>query len=464
MLGVCAAFLCLTWQATAPTASSPLDAILQPVDAEANLEISVHVELLDGTVLYDFQGQDKKRLASNNKLFTTAAALLALGPEYHWHTQVFLDEDVLQIVGGGDPSLRRLGERDAGAEFLDALVQRLRARGVTELSRLEVDFHYFSPPSRHPQWPQDQLQQVYCAPLSAFSVAGGCVEVVRESGKVFLQPLVGAGMRWHFSKSKGKQFSAWWGSQSQQLVVAAGQDSRDQKLRLAVQDPYLFSMAWLQTGLQQRGISVQNVDSSQLHEQVGPLLLNWESVWSLAEVLVVTNKKSDNFLAETLFLTLGQEQFGQGDFAHGAQAVKQVLTEQFAHTWSFSQADGSGLARSSHTDLNTATAQELCLLLREMAERPQGALFFDTLPVAGVEGRLAQRFTEPIFQPQRVHAKTGFIRGASSLSGYLLLPDGQVAVFSFLVNFDPAKNKNTNNRRFKRLQEDFLAALLRLSS
>ena len=80
------------------------------------------------------------------------------------------------------------------------------------------------------------------------------------------------------------------------------------------------------------------------------------------------------------------------------------------------------------------------------------------------EFRSPARFRESVFQPQRIHAKTGFIRGTSALSGYLLLPDRRIAVFSFLVNFDPAKNRNTNNARFKVLQEEFLAALLREES
>ena len=95
-----------------------------------------------------------------------------------------------------------------------------------------------------------------------------------------------------------------------------------------------------------------------------------------------------------------------------------------------------------------------------MGESEQGAVWFDSLPVAGVEGRLKARFGNQVFQPGRVHAKTGWISGASALSGYLLAGDDDVLSFSIVVNYQPDGSPRTNNARFKALQEDILEQVL----
>ncbi len=67
--------------------------------------------------------------ASNNKLFTTAAALAKLGAQYRIRTSVYGDSDspnvaTLRIVGRGDPSLT--------TAQLVTLVQQLRQRGFSK--------------------------------------------------------------------------------------------------------------------------------------------------------------------------------------------------------------------------------------------------------------------------------------------------------------------------------------------
>jgi D-alanyl-D-alanine carboxypeptidase/D-alanyl-D-alanine-endopeptidase (penicillin-binding protein 4) len=61
------------------------------------------------------------------------------------------------------------------------------------------------------------------------------------------------------------------------------------------------------------------------------------------------------------------------------------------------------------------------------------AAFYDSLPIAGVDGDLRRRMAEP---PTRgnVHAKTGYIGNVRSLSGYVNDAEGNLLVFSFMVN------------------------------
>ena len=60
----------------------------------------------------------------------------------------------------------------------------------------------------------------------------------------------------------------------------------------------------------------------------------------------------------------------------------------------------------------------------------------------------------------RVRAKTGWVRGASSLSGMVELPSGATRWFSILMNYDPSRNGL--NKDLKKLQERIVAAAVGL--
>ncbi len=71
------------------------------------------VTALDGAPIYSLNENQLFQPASNAKLFTTAAALALIGPDYRFKTQVVASGDLdkrgvlhgdLKLVGGGDPS------------------------------------------------------------------------------------------------------------------------------------------------------------------------------------------------------------------------------------------------------------------------------------------------------------------------------------------------------------------------
>jgi D-alanyl-D-alanine carboxypeptidase/D-alanyl-D-alanine-endopeptidase (penicillin-binding protein 4) len=447
--------------------TAPLTAIVQPIDAERYIEVGARVETLEGDVVFDFHGDRTLALASNNKLWTTAAALLALPSDYRWHTRAFLSAGTLRVVGGGDPSLRLIGERDVPEEYLASLAAELQRAGVSELKRLELDATFFGTEWRHPLWPQDQLQQTYCAPVSGLSLNGGCTQVQYQNGQLATVPPLGGAVQWRGREKKYDSLSAWLGNSDFQIHARPPKNGRAATVEFAMKDPVQVFAVWMRTGLQRYGISVaevvvlnQEAVLASPTEQV-TLLHDWPSVWTLAEVVVACNKVSDNFLAETLLKTLGHELLFAGTYAAGREAVHLAFRNKGLSDLQFQQADGSGMARRPSDPVNTSTPANLCLLLREMVSKEQGAFLFDSLPIAGVEGKLQSRFRGAVFQPQRVHAKTGFILGASSLSGYLLTPDDQILVFSIVVNFDRGRNRNTNNARFKKMQEQLLERLLK---
>jgi D-alanyl-D-alanine carboxypeptidase/D-alanyl-D-alanine-endopeptidase (penicillin-binding protein 4) len=60
------------------------------------------------------------------------------------------------------------------------------------------------------------------------------------------------------------------------------------------------------------------------------------------------------------------------------------------------------------------------------------AVFYNAMPIAGVDGTLEDRMKGTPAQGN-VHAKTGSISAARSLSGYVTTADGERLIFSILT-------------------------------
>ena len=148
----------------------------------------------------------------------------------------------------------------------------------------------------------------------------------------------------------------------------------------------------------------------------------------LSDDIRVINKVSQNLHAEILLRLLGRERGTAGTVEGGLEVLRQFLTQAGIASDQYAFYDGSGLSRQ-----NLVTPHAIVQLLRYAASQPWGATYRSTLPVAGVDGSLAERLTSPSLQ-KRVSAKTGSLGGVRALSGYATTKSGQPVVFSILSN------------------------------
>ena len=448
----------LALAALAP-AGAAQDAYVRSVHAEPGVELGVTVQDLDGRSVYDFRGGEPMVLASNVKLLTTAAAIAELGPDYRWHTELRLEGDQLWIRGGGDPSIRATPAGDHAAALLDAVAAALEERGG--VAGLVLDDRAYDRERFHPLWPRDQLSYDYSAPVSALAVAGNVLELkIGRDASLRLDPPLGAGVDLARRPRAGRAFSAvWTGDLSLRL---SGDLAKPATGRLAMREPVRVFGEWLRQGLAARGLPVGPARLVEDGEPApeGPPLLRHPSAWTLRDAVLLANKESDNFVAETLLRTLGQERLGQGSADAGARAVTAALEELGVNTAGLRLSDGSGYARGGEPPANAAPPRLLCQTLRAMAGHEHRELYFDSLVIGGEEGRLARLFPDPVFQPRRVRAKTGWINGSSSLSGYLQA-GGEVLVFSIVINYERDGTRRTNGKRFREVQERILRETLR---
>jgi D-alanyl-D-alanine carboxypeptidase/D-alanyl-D-alanine-endopeptidase (penicillin-binding protein 4) len=72
-------------------------------------------------------------------------------------------------------------------------------------------------------------------------------------------------------------------------------------------------------------------------------------------------------------------------------------------------------------------------VLDAMRRHPDFKVFYEALPVAGVDGTIRNRMKQTTAQGN-VRAKTGTLDKARSLSGYVTTADGRLLLFSALCN------------------------------
>jgi D-alanyl-D-alanine carboxypeptidase/D-alanyl-D-alanine-endopeptidase (penicillin-binding protein 4) len=140
------------------------------------------------------------------------------------------------------------------------------------------------------------------------------------------------------------------------------------------------------------------------------------------------DRQSDNFYAEMLVKVLGAAERSKGTTWDGTRVIRAELRSRDVPMRGVVISDGSGL--SAHDRL---TARAVARLLRSALSDPKiENAFVDSLPMAGVNGTLADRMTSgPAYR--NVRAKTGTTDSASALSGYVR----SRYVFSILMNGSP---------------------------
>jgi len=162
----------------------------------------------------------------------------------------------------------------------------------------------------------------------------------------------------------------------------------------------------------------------------------------LATILELTNSPSDNFFAETLLKDLGARFGSDGSTATGAAVVRATIAERLGLHPQLN--DGSGLSRADHT-----TAADIVTLLEHMQTDP---VFTDSLAIAGVRGTMQHEMvgTRAV---GNCRGKTGTLSDVANLVGYCTAANGDKLVFAFLENA-------LTNSDYGHLQEDLMGEAL----
>jgi D-alanyl-D-alanine carboxypeptidase/D-alanyl-D-alanine-endopeptidase (penicillin-binding protein 4) len=413
--------------------------------ADTSIQI---VELDTGRVVAQRNPNMAIAPASNMKLFTTAAAIDMLKPSFEVTTGVYVRGQVdptgtlngdVRIVGRGDPTIGgRFHDGSATAVIQDWAADLKRAGIKTVNGNLVFEHGYFDSEYIHPTWPADQLTAWYEAPIAAFSMQEGCVEVrVLPSGAggqcvVQLEPPTSYVQVQNSCRTgRGLPFiTRHRGSNT--VIVRGGVPARSgaTEVFITVENPNHYFAAVTNETFQRSGIRI----TGQIVLTPRDARTDWRLVTKhstpLSILVFVINKKSQNHYAEQVLKMIGAETRRDGSWAAGNAEVKEWLTTKIGVPANeFVPADGSGMSRN-----NRASANAFVTLLRYMWKSPWREEFVSSLPYTGdPDSKFGNRLRKPPFARQ-VYAKTGYISGVIGLSGYVHAQSGKVYAFSFLFN------------------------------
>lgn len=395
--------------------------------------------------------------ASNMKLFTTAAALIKLGPDYRFRTVLYRTGEIsdagiltgnLVIRGCGDPSL--CGRYNDGriTKVFEDWADSLKAAGITTITGDIIgDDNYFDDEIMGAGWAWDYQSDWYAAQISALSFNDNCVDIIFTAGDS-----VGSLATYRLEPAtdyvqvesrvttveEGKDAEIFYdrkrGTNEVEITGTITIGEKDKCDWFSVENPTLYAAYVLREVLISKGIEVQgksrDIDdiTDFSYQQTDGLQLTIHESPPLKDIIHTINKVSQNLYAELLMRTLGARFGAAGNGPEGAKVTADVYARMGINPNFLGLADGSGLSR-----YDLITPMSMVTLLRYMRNSRHGDIFYNTLPIAGVDGTIAKRMKGTAAQ-HNVRAKTGSLDRVRALSGYVTSKDDEEFVFAMIVN------------------------------
>jgi D-alanyl-D-alanine carboxypeptidase/D-alanyl-D-alanine-endopeptidase (penicillin-binding protein 4) len=331
--------------------------------------------------------------ASNMKLTTAVAVLGRMGPAARLQTRVFTTgtrsgstlNGSLFLAGGGDPSFSAAefsAKRFHGVSGLvNDLAAAVRAAGITRVTgRVYGDESKFDRVRTAPFWRPEYWRD--CPPITALSLNQGWVRY----GSAYSY----ANQALHAATVFRSQLAA----HGVTVVGSAG-------------------TAWRPAG------------ATQIATELSP---------PMYRLVAQMDIPSDNFHAEVLNKDVAVARGLRGTTANGRYVTRNYLTSLGVNMTGARLYDGSGLSYG-----NRISSRQVLGLLIAASRQTYAWWLKASLPLAGISGTLRDRMTSgPAHANAR--AKTGTLRDASALSGYVTTANGHRVVFSMIMNHGPYLN------------------------
>src|ERR1700723_2396654 len=395
--------------APAPPLQDRIAAVLSAPDLARGFWGIEVVSASTGKLLYSQNSEKLFTPASNTKLFTTAAALALIGPDYKFRTTVETTGTLdrygrlhggLGPVRHGDPNLSgrelpydlKTQRNDDPIQALEALADALVQKGVKFIDGdIVADDSYFAFERYGEGWSQDDLVWADGAPVSALTVNDNVVFVnilpadrPGEKAFVSIKPFAdyyridnrivttpaGTGRKFFVNREPGSTVVTLWGN----LPL----DDPGTTEALAIEEPAEFAAGLFRQLLEKRGIVIYGHDRTR-HTELASLstftataiapsrggnedpprpldrlvksdqpvtLASYESK-PLTDDVRVINKISQNLHAEILLRLLGRERGNAGPVEGGLEVVRGFLTQAGISNDQYLFYDGSGLSRQN---------------------------------------------------------------------------------------------------------------------
>jgi serine-type D-Ala-D-Ala carboxypeptidase/endopeptidase (penicillin-binding protein 4) len=388
--------------------------------------------------------------ASNQKLLTGACGLLFFGPDYRFKTRLYKKGVVDNGILRGNLVIRGTGAIELTARYtddfdrkkeilgsrLDAFAGRIKSAGISRIEgNVVVDASAWT----------DMAGNAHYPAAGSVTFNENTLEIQVADKKVtFIPEAV-----FHFKiiaveKAGGQEKIQVNVKPTDTILVntTAGSTNYWRIDTISAEDYYRKNIVH---ALEQRGITITGSDCA--HEASEELLFELEGI-PVSEYVYRMFTDSDNVRAELLFLNLGYSLYGKANYDSACAACTTLMKNNGILADNGTIADGSGLSRE-----NKISAKNLTGLLRFMNKNKNRDAFRNSLAVSGLTGTIKDKFSAQELTG-RIHAKSGTLDDALTLSGFAETAKGEV-VFSFLANHVEDRKKTW------KLYEDILFCIVK---
>lgn len=401
--------------------------------------------------------------ASTQKLVTALAALLELGPDFTFKTELFMTGSIRKQHLNGDLILRMSGDPSFTETQLNNLFNALYKKGIREIKGdIIIDTSIFSGHDKASGWSWNNLTSCYNAPPSASIIDGNCFFVDVISAKKI-------GGLAHLKKQKDYpvsingdvttidskdnvddkycEFNVEYEDKNQYFLTGClKQNKNPVTLVFAIQDGTEYLTQFIKKFLTKHKIkligkikeSKKNVIST-----TKTTLIASASSHKLPILLNKMLKQSDNMIADTIFRTIGAHYYKtSGTWQNSSAAVKEILNNKAnIDLENIVMEDGSGLSR-----LNLMNANKLMNILQYIAENDDSLKMISMLPISGKDGTLLYRSGLKLPDLKLViSAKTGTLTGIYNMAGFLKQKNGHYLAFVQFISGYNAKEMHANS-------------------
>ncbi|MBL8648932.1 MAG: D-alanyl-D-alanine carboxypeptidase/D-alanyl-D-alanine-endopeptidase [Sphingopyxis sp.] len=451
----------LTSQAQTAPATPPLLTVAEQKLAEgpAGARFGLLVTTLEGEILVAIAPDQRFIPASNTKMFTTALAYARL-PQLQASakgTGVRLEKgpdgatDVI-LHGRGDPLLSSAA--DCKLDCLQTLADAVAAQ-TRHVRNVVGDDRWFPDERWSPGMSWNNIPSRYGTGISALTLDDNELVVKLAPGAVGAAPSFQTSGYYTIEnrvatvagKEDAIEVDRMPFSRTLRLTGTIGAEAGPMILRYGIDDPAHYAAWRLGELLRERGVKVDGTadvrhrpltaaDDPKARKEA-PVVLPAEPAMlaelpapPLAENMVRINKESQNLHSELMLRRVARAA-GSGSIADGQAVLRTTMADAGLPDAGYFFADGSGMSSYNRLSPRGAVA-----LLGWIVRQPWGAAWRDTLPIAGRDGTLQNRFKGTLLEG-RLFAKTGSLNASRALSGYLVTRSGKTLIFSALANDMP---------------------------
>jgi D-alanyl-D-alanine carboxypeptidase/D-alanyl-D-alanine-endopeptidase (penicillin-binding protein 4) len=384
-----------------------IQAVLDKLPAGTKTGLMIYNPLTQDTLL-QLNHTESMIPASNTKLFTTATALSLMRGDFLLSTQLLTDDNYIEDgVIDGNLYLKGLGNAIFSSNDLITMVDSLTKIGINKITgNIVGDDTYFDDVYTRDDWIKDEKANVKLPAISALVLDRNRTKTIKR------------------------------------------RRGRNRTYIINVDNPPLFAAKKLKETFEEFNIEV--VGEATYYETPLTANLLMDCSIELREVLKLINKRSDNFLAECLFKTIGAVASGkQGNSFYSTQAVLTFIKDNGIYSEGTAVVDGSGISR-----FDQVTPGAIVGLLEKMYfDINDFEDYYNSLSVAGLDGTLKDRMKETEAE-KNFRGKTGTLNGVSSISGYLSTSGGEDLIVCIIFEFERGRWKT-----FRNLQDEIIELL-----